>query len=143
MSLETTNGNIIAYELSSEAIGDAFHAKTTSGAITLQQIKYRENEINSSSGSISFVGDILNGGQYYFGAPNGLITIVMPETSSAKVVAFYGYGNFDSEILMKDAKRDEKSKLRSLSGTMGKGEALLNFKTVNGKIFIKKSIKDE
>lgn len=139
MSLETTNGNIIAYDVSSEEIGDSFHAKTTSGAITLQQIKYRETEINSSSGSISFVGGILNGGQYYFGAPNGLITMILPEDTSAKVVAVYGYGNFESIIPMKDMKRDEKAKLGSLSGTLGKGDALLNFKTVTGKIFIKKS----
>lgn len=139
MSLETTNGNIIAYEVASEEIGDSFHAKTTSGAITLQQIKYRETEINSSSGSISFVGGILNGGQYYFGAPNGLITMILPEDTSAKVIAVYGYGNFESIIPMKDMKRDEKAKLGSLSGTLGKGDALLNFKTVTGKIFIKKS----
>lgn len=139
MSLETTNGNIIAYDVSSEEIGDSFQAKTTSGAITLQQIKYRETEIHSSSGSISFVGGILNGGQYYFGAPNGLITMILPEDTSAKVIAVYGYGNFESIIPMKDMKRDEKAKLGSLSGTLGKGGALLNFKTVTGKIFIKKS----
>ena len=138
MTLETTNGNIVAYDASSEEIGDAFRAKTNSGAITLQKIKYRETEVNSNSGSINFVGEILNGGQYYFGSANSLITLVLSDKSSSKVVAFYGYGNFESEIPMKDIKRDEDSKLKSLSGTMGSGEALLNFKTVTGKIFIKK-----
>jgi hypothetical protein len=138
MTLETTNGNIVAYDASSDEIGDFFRAKTNSGAITLQKIKYRETEVNSNSGSINFVGEILNGGQYYFGSANSLITLVLPENSSSKIIAVYGYGNFDSEIPMKELKRDENSKLRSLSATFGKGEALLNFKTVTGKIFIKK-----
>lgn len=138
MNLETTNGNIVAFEASSDAIGDFFRAKTNSGAITLQKIKYRETEVNSNSGSINFVGEILTGGQYYFGSSNSLITLVLPSGSSGKIVAVYGYGGFDSEIPMTDLIRDQKAKLGSLTATFGTGEALLNFKTVTGKIVIKK-----
>ncbi len=139
MILDTTNGNIVAYEVSTEQIGDSFRAKTNSGAITLQEVKYRETEVNSNTGSINFIGEILNGGQYYFGSANGLITLVLPEKTSGKIVAVYGYGSFESEITSNDIRRDEKSPLKSLTGTMGNGEALLNFKTVTGKISIKKA----
>ncbi len=137
MSLDTTNGNIVAYDVSSDEIGDAFHAKTNSGEITLQEIKYRETKVNSNSGSINFVGEILNGGQYYFGSTNSLITLVLPAATSAKIVAVYGYGRFESESPLKNLKRDENTRLKSLTGTLGGGEALLNFKTVTGKIIIK------
>lgn len=139
MTLDTTNGNIVAYDVSSDEIGDAFRAKTNSGAITLQEIKYRETEVNSNSGSINFVGQILKGGQYYFGSSNSLITLVLPENTSAKVVAVYGYGSCESETPLKNLKRDETTELKSLTGTLGRGEALLNFKTVTGKIIIKKA----
>ncbi|MCW5962180.1 MAG: DUF4097 family beta strand repeat protein [Pyrinomonadaceae bacterium] len=138
MTLETTNGNIVAYDASSEAIGDSFNAKTSSGAITLQKVRYRETEVNSNSGSINFAGELLKGGQYYFGSANSLITLILPENSSSKIVAVYGYGSFDSEIPMKDLVREPNSKLGSLSATLGDGDALLNFKTVTGKIIIKK-----
>ncbi len=139
MTLDTTNGNIVAYDVSSDEIGDAFHAKTNSGEITLQQIQYRETKVNSNTGSINFVGEILNGGQYYFGSSNGLVTLVVPENTSAKIVAIYGYGSFESENPLKNLKRDENTGLKSLTGTLGGGEALLNFKTVRGKITIKKA----
>ncbi len=138
MVLETTNGNIVAFDASSESIGDSFRAKTNSGAITLQQVKYRETEINSSTGSINFVGEILSGGQYYFGSTNSLINLVLPESSSSKIVAVYGFGQFDTEIPLKGIVRDDSSKVKSLSATIGGGEALLNLQTVNGKIVIKK-----
>lgn len=139
MTLDTTNGNIVAFDVSSDEIGDAFRAKTNSGEITLQEIRYRETEVNSNSGSINFVGEILNGGQYYFGSSNSLITLVVPLETSAKIVAVYGYGSFESESPLKNLKRDENTQLKSLTGTLGNGEALLNFKTVNGKIIIKKA----
>jgi Putative adhesin len=138
MNLETTNGNILAYETASDTIGDVFRAKTNSGDITLQKTRYRETEVNSNSGSINFVGEILAGGQYYFGSTNSLITLVLPEASSSKIVAVYGYGGFDSEIPLKDLIKEQKTKLGSLTATFGTGEALLNFKTVTGKIIIKK-----
>lgn len=139
MTLDTTNGNIVAFDVSSDEIGDAFRAKTNSGEITLQEIRYRETEVNSNSGSINFVGEILNGGQYYFGSSNSLITLVVPGETSAKIVAVYGYGSFESESPLKNLKRDENTQLKSLTGTLGNGEALLSFKTVNGKIIIKKA----
>ncbi len=138
MMLETTNGNIVAFDAASESIGDSFRAKSNSGAITLQKVNYRETEVNSSSGAINFVGELLSGGQYYFGSTDSLINLILPESSSSKIVAFYGYGNFDSQIPMTGVVRDNNSKVKSLSATIGGGEALLNFKTVSGKILIKK-----
>lgn len=138
MSLETTTGNIVAYQTASGSFGDFFRARTIRGAITLQQISYRDTEINSSSGTISFLGKILSGGQYYFGSSNSSITLVIPADTSAKIVAFYGYGKFDSEIPFKDLKKDESSDLKSFTAIMGSGDARINFKTVNGTIEIKK-----
>lgn len=138
MKLETTTGNIVAYEAASNSIGDFFKAKTTSGAVTLQQITFRETEVNTSSGSINFIGQLLSGGQYYFSSQNGLIALTLAGDASAKIFSAYGFGQFESEIPLTNLKQYEENGLQSLSGILGGGDARINFKTVSGKIQIKK-----
>ena len=104
MSLETTTGNIVAFQSAARSSGDFFRARTIRGAITLQQIGYRDTEINSSSGTITYIGKILSGGQYYFGSSNSSITLAVPEDTSAKIIAVYGYGRFSSQLPLKDLK---------------------------------------
>lgn len=138
MNLETTNGNIVAYDAESNRIGDVFKAKTTSGAVTLQQITFRETEVNTLSGSINFIGRILSGGQYHFSSSNGLIALTLPADTSAQIFSAYGFGKFESEYELQNLKQTEDGGIRSLNGTLGSGDARINFKTVNGKIQIKK-----
>lgn len=138
MTLETTTGNIVAYEASSDSFGDFFRARTIRGAITLQQIGYRDTEVNTNSGSINFIGKILSGGQYYFGSSESVITLFVPEDTSAKIVAFYGYGQLVSEFLFKEKQKENNEGLQSFNGIIGGGDARINFKTVHGKIYLRK-----
>lgn len=138
MTLGTTTGNIVALGVGPSEIGDVFKAKTNSGAIVLQRIGHRQAEVNSNSGSIKFTGEFQSGGQYSLGTQNGSISLSLPEKSSFKLDASFGFGAFNSEIPLENLVKNSASRAQSLSASAGKGEATLNLKTVSGAIRIKK-----
>ena len=138
INLSSTTGNIVAFDLAPSEIGDGFKAKTNSGAITLQNIEHRQMDINSNSGAMRFTGEFQNGGQYRFGTQNGSILLAIPETSSCKIFASYGFGAFNSELQMQNIRKSEATKTRSLTAQMGAGDATLNLTTYSGAIRIKK-----
>ncbi len=139
MNLTTTTGNIVAFNVNPKEIGDIFKSRTSSGAITLQQLEYGQTEANSNSGSIRFTGAVQNGGQYNFGTLNGSITLSIPQNSSGKLDATFGYGAFDSELPLKNVVKPNTSKTQSLTAMLGSGDSTLNLKTFSGAIRIKNS----
>jgi hypothetical protein len=138
ITLGTTGGNILAYDVSANEIGDIFKVKTGGGAINLQNIGFTQVEANSTSGSIRFNGEMSEGGQYNFGTSNGSMTLIMPENSSCKVNATYSFGSFGSEIPYQAEQKSSGNDTKKLSATFGKGDATVNLTTFNGKILIKK-----
>lgn len=134
MTLDTTSGNIVAIDVSPSEVGDFFKAKTSSGNITLQSVGHRQIETNSTSGSTNFVGEILNGGQYSFTTQNGSIGLAIPPDSSCRINASFGFGDFNSEIPMKNLLKKE----QSLSAQLGGGDANVILKTYSGVIRIRK-----
>ncbi|MCY7347983.1 MAG: DUF4097 domain-containing protein [Pyrinomonadaceae bacterium] len=138
MTLESANGSIVAFDAAPSEIGDIFKAKTSGGAITLQQIEYRQTEISSNTGSLKFTGEFQNGGQYDFRTVSGGILLVIPEKSSCKLNATYGFGRFNSELKLDIITENNTSKARSIVGSMGKGDANVNLTTYSGAIRIKK-----
>ena len=138
MSLFSTTGNIIAFDVSPSEIGDIFKAKTSNGAITLKNVGQRQLEVGSNSGSITFNGEFLNGGQYNFGTSNGAIVLIIPQNSSCQISASYGYGAFASEFPLKNVEKNTPSKTQTLSAQMGDGDASLKLTTVSGAIRIRK-----
>lgn len=138
INLQSVTGNISVSGVSPSEIGDIFKAKTNNGAVALQAIEHRQLEVNTNSGSIKYVGEIQSNGQYTFGTQNGSILLTVPSESSCKISATYGYGSFNSEIPMQKIERNPATKTKSLTATMGTGEAVLNFTTFNGSINIRK-----
>jgi DUF4097 and DUF4098 domain-containing protein YvlB len=136
--LEATNGNIVALDIAPSEIGDIFRAKTNSGAIVLQQIDHRQNEIISNSGSVKFVGSFQSGGQYDFRTQNGTISLAIPEKSSCKINALYGYGKFNSELKLLTITEEATPKAQRLIATIGDGDANVNLTTYSGAIRIRK-----
>lgn len=98
IGLETTTGNILAYDIKPGSIGDFFKAKTNSGQITLEGVNHRQIEANSITGSVAFNGKFLNGGIYKFKTSNGSIRMLLPEDTACRMVASYGFGTFSSAI---------------------------------------------
>ncbi len=138
ITLSSTTGNIVAFDLAPSDIGDTFKAKTNSGAITLQNIEHRQLEVNSNSGSMKFTGEFQNGGQYKFGTQNGSISLAIPAASSCKINAVYGYGKFDSEFKLNIITENVSSKTQTIAAVMGAGDATLNLTTYSGAIRIRK-----
>lgn len=139
ISLATSNGNIIAFDVAPSEIGDIFQAQTVSGAITLQNIEHRQTEIKSNSGAIKFTGEFQTGGQYAFNTTNGTISLFVPEKSSCKVSATYGFGKFSSEIKYEVLSEDNTARAQRIVVAMGEADATVNLTTFSGAIRIKKS----
>lgn len=135
MLLETTTGNIVTLGAKPSDFGDTFRAKTNSGAVVLEKVEYRQGEIYSTSGSVKFVGGVLFNSQFEFITTKGSITLQVPKDLSADIIATYG-GSFRSNIPIKNISKSGDSKIRSLSGTFGKGGAKLIFRTYDGGILI-------
>lgn len=138
MKLISTNGNILAFETQPGEVGDSFTAKTSSGAINLQQVEHRQVEANTNSGSIRFSGAFASGGQYAFSTTNGSINLVVPLETSCKINATYA-GSFHNEIPLKDVTKTPGSP-STLNGVAGTGDANLNLKTLGGSIRIRKKL---
>lgn len=138
MALQSTTGNIVVFNVSPSEIGDIFKAKTNNGAIILKDVEQRQMDISSNSGSISFTGEFATGGQYNFNTLNGSITLTIPQSSSSKITASYGYGAFNSDIPLRNLVKSSASKAQNLTGQIGKGDATLNLTTYSGALRIKK-----
>ncbi|MCD9185178.1 MAG: DUF4097 domain-containing protein [Pyrinomonadaceae bacterium] len=138
MTLDSSSGNIIAFEVSPSEIGDIFKAKTNNGRIALQDLAFRQIEVNSISGSINFKGGLASGGIYNFGTSNGSINLTMPQNTSCKVVATYGFGGFNSELPINKETENNTPRTQRIVGTMGTGDATLNLTTSSGSINLKK-----
>lgn len=138
ITLETANGNVVAFDAAPSEIGDIFRARTISGAITLERIEHGQTEINSNSGSIKFTGAFQTGGQYTFGTQNGTISLLIPEKSSCKINALYGFGKFSSEIKYNVITQDNSSKAQRLVALMGGGDANVSLTTYSGAIRVRK-----
>lgn len=139
MSLEATRGNVLAFDVGPSEIGDLFKAKTTSGAIAVQKLQFRQTEINSISGTVAFNGAIQNGGTYSFSTSNGSIRLTLPTDSACMVAASYG-GDFASEFPLKILTENLKGGwVKSITASIGDGNnTMLRVTTNNGTISINK-----
>lgn len=140
MTLDSTNGNIVVFEAGPSEIGDVFKAKTNSGAISLQRLLHRQIDVWSTSGTVVFSGDILNGGSYSFGTNNGSLRLTVPQNSAFQLSATYALGKFASELPLKIlTENDLDGPVRSIVANIGVGgDALLKLTTNAGLIGIKK-----
>ena len=139
MVLESSSGNIVVFGGWPSEVGDAFRAKTNSGSISLQKIGYRLTDVNSLSGTVYFAGELLSGASFSFTTTNGAIRLAIPQQTSCKISATYGFGNFNSELPMKLLTENlQPGPVKSVNSVMGSGDATLKLSTNSGSIQIKK-----
>ncbi len=137
MVLESSTGNIVAFEAGPSEIGDTFKAKTSSGTISLQNLEHRQIEVNSISGSVVFNGTFSSGGLYNFGTSNGTITLALAKDASCMINASYGYGEIKSELPLKNARYEKAAAIKSLTAMLGDGDGTLKLTTTSGLIHLK------
>jgi hypothetical protein len=140
MALETTTGNVVVFDSGPREIGDMFRAKTNSGNLSLQQIVYRQVEVNSISGSVLFSGDVVEGASYSMTTTNGEIRLQLPPASSFQLSAIFIAGNFKTEIPFKLLTENlSPGSVKNINAKFGKGgESVVKLTTSNGSIGIKK-----
>lgn len=140
MLLESTTGNIVVFEAGPSEIGDIFKARTHGGTVSMQRLDYRQLEVNSISGSVVYVGEVLSGGTYGFGTTNGSIRLTLPQNSSSGLSASYGFGSFNSDFPIKITTENiSEGPVKSIVGTLGSGgDSIIKLTTNNGSILIRK-----
>jgi hypothetical protein len=140
MALETTTGNVVVFDSGPREIGDIFRAKTNSGNLSLQQLLYRQVEVNSISGSVLFSGDVVEGASYAMGTTNGSISLQLPTTANFQLAAIFVAGNFRTEIPYKLLTENlSPGSVKNINAKFGKGgESVVKLTTSNGSIAIKK-----
>jgi hypothetical protein len=137
ITLENTTGNIVAFDVGPGRVGDIFRAKTNSGSISIQQAEHRQIDASSITGTVGFDGRFMPGGIYSFRTSNGAIRLDLPEDSSCKIVASYGFGSITSAIPWNIETELISSGGNRVIATIGSGEATVNITTTTGSISIR------
>lgn len=140
MTLDTTTGNIIVFDSRPREIGDMFKAKTNSGNVSLEQLGFRQVEVNSISGSVLFNGEVIGGGNYAIVTTKGSIRLQLPTSTSCQFSAIFSEGNFVPEIPYKVITEDIKEgSVKNIVGKFGSGgDTWLKLSTSLGIISVKK-----
>ncbi len=90
--LRAISGLIDVRDAGPAAAGDDLWAKTTSGDITLTQVRHTHVEAATSSGSVNLIGALAHGGFYDLKTSNGDVIATLPADSSFFVNAKVYYG---------------------------------------------------
>ncbi len=90
--LRAISGLIDVRDAGPAEAGDDLWAKTTSGDITLTQVRHTHVEAATSSGSVNLVGALAHGGFYDLKTSNGDVIATLPVDSSFFVNAKVYYG---------------------------------------------------
>ncbi len=138
MILDTTTGNILVFDAGPSEIGDVFKARTSSGAVALQRLQFRQVNVDSVTGSVAYIGDILSGGSYNMRTSKGSLRLTIPVNSSFEMWATYGFGSFATEIPVDITTENIAGPLKTIRGQSGAGGATVKLTTNNGSIGIKK-----
>lgn len=139
MTLSSSSGNVVAYSVSPADVGDQFKAKTNSGSISLEKLGYRLADATSISGSVLYAGALLSGGSLSFSTTNGTIRLVIPQDSSCRITAAYGFGSFNSELPFKGITENiTPGPVKTVNAVIGSGESIVRLTTNSGSIAIKK-----
>jgi len=139
--------------------GNHVHVKTMSGPVTLNEVRNAHIEItsisgdvhltsvtgelvqvNSGSGKIFYDGDFGMGGDYDFSTHTGDIEALVPAGASADFNAHSMQGQVQSDVslLQNEHPRFPVEAGRSFFGTVGKAASEVVFKSISGKIRLKR-----
>ncbi|HEX6280307.1 MAG TPA: DUF4097 family beta strand repeat-containing protein [Pyrinomonadaceae bacterium] len=139
VALETTSGNIVAFDLRSSRPDDPLKVKTLKGTISLQKIAHRQIDANALSGSVNYVGNFLGGGIYKFRSSSGRIGLLLPEDVDCRIHAAYGFGSFDSAFSLKVVSETIEPGGKSMVAALGAGKGpMVMLSTTSGVIRIRK-----
>jgi DUF4097 and DUF4098 domain-containing protein YvlB len=168
VSAITVSGSVEARNARALSTGDGFVAKSTSGDVTIENVKHSQVIGAAVSGNLLYTGALARGGAYDFKTISGEVTLEIPADSSftlhAKVVVS---GDIDTDFPVKTAavgslatppptpgtpepaprpERGKPGKVKvprepeqaRLDGTVGSGDATVNMSSFSGSLHLRK-----
>jgi DUF4097 and DUF4098 domain-containing protein YvlB len=115
--------------------------ESVSGDIDLRDITAKQIRTHTTSGDVSFVGQILEGGRYEFNTHSGEITLSLPADIGAElsVSTFNGGIESDFPITLKAGEHGiGSSQAKRLNFSVGHGTARISAETFSGDITLKR-----
>ncbi len=124
----------------SGARGD-MEIESVSGDIELRDVIARQVRTHTTSGEVSFTGQIIDGGRYEFNTHSGEITLAVPNDIGAELSISTFSGGIDSDfpITLKAGEHGiGASQAKRLNFTVGRGTARITVETFSGDITLKR-----
>jgi hypothetical protein len=135
VGLETTTGNIVAFDLKSARPGDPLRVSSTRGTISLQNVSHRQIDANTTEGSLKYVGTFEGGGNYRFRTLSGRIGLMLPANVNCRVSATFGFGKFESAFSLKIITENVIPGGKIIVADLGSGKSpIVNLSTTSGSI---------
>lgn len=122
-------------ELTIRNMSGPIRARTTEGDIQLSGIRSSKVEAGSSSGNVSFSGDVLPTGSYTLKSFSGRVSAILPASSDFKLQASSNNGGIDvgSYGLSFDKQSD-----KQVEGKSGAGHATVTLWTQEGSVQLRR-----
>ena len=136
-----TRVNTISGGLELSAARGDVTAETVSGDIALRDVIAKQIRIHTTSGDVSYMGSILEGGRYEFNTHSGEVTLGLPSDIGAElsVSTFSGGIESDFPITLKAGEHGIGSaQAKHLNFTLGRGTARIVAETFSGDITLQR-----
>jgi len=143
--LQATGGSIDARDLAPVTANDALNVSTVSGEVMLNQVQHRHVTVNSVSGEVTYSGALLSSGRYIFQNLSGEVRLLLPPSSSFRLLANVGESvKISSDFALKYTQNPNmispgnRSEPRHLNATVGDGESTVRVSLLTGSLRISK-----
>jgi hypothetical protein len=139
--LRSISGDVEANNIHPVGASDDFSAHSTSGDISLDDVSQARLTANTTSGMITMTGRLAQRGSYDLNSFSGDVVLNIPADSSFKLNAISQQGSINTDFAIKSAGDEDSQNLlegRSLTGTVGTGDASIMIKTFNGTVRLQK-----
>jgi hypothetical protein len=143
--LQATGGSIDARDVAPVTATDALNVSTVSGEVTLNQVQHRHVSVNSVSGEVMYSGALLPNGRYSFQNLSGEVQLLLPASSSFRLLANVGESvKISSDFALKYTQNPNmvspgnRSEPRHVNATVGDGESTVRVSLLTGSLRISK-----
>lgn len=140
--LESFGGSVEASNVSKNAEGDFFRAKSISNDVMLENVSHSRVEVSTISGEVVMRGPLARAGVYDLRTTSGDITLTMPVDSSFKLTAKVSEsGEIVTDFPLKYTGGISTSTSLSsgrMIGIYGKGDATINLISFSGTLRLRK-----
>jgi DUF4097 and DUF4098 domain-containing protein YvlB len=140
VSLSSFSGDVELRDAAPADPGDWLVASSISGCVAISDSSFGQVKLKNISGDLTWTGALASGGNYTLATTNGDIMLILPASSSFKVLAqVANQGAVTTDFLLKaDGETSFKKISQNVTGTYGGGSARLNLSTFNGSIRLRK-----